>query len=646
MTMEFLTTLSKQVLYFYNTKILSRWTVLIMDIIACIGIFLITVSSITTFYYNNLNQLNFRVDLGLLQVFISYFVGFLLIGSYRGMLRYTSLKDLNRLFFSSFIGFIILSLISITSRKYLSIRLVPFDVGVVHFLLTILLLYGIRLFTKTVYDTISMQDSGKKNVLIYGAGEFGIQIYRSFQFNKIKHVNVKNFTDEDDRKWDNKIDGHRILNPEKALSKPYILKNKISTIVIAKHNLTAIRKEELLKIAASTDIELKIAPKINNWLKNNLTFNQLKPIQIEDLLNRDEIITNNQMIASIINGKTVLITGAAGSIGQEITRQCITHGVKKLVLVDQSENGLYDLSIELKFLINNQMEIAIEVASVRDKNRIRQIFQKHKPVIVFHAAAYKHVPIVEKTPYEGINVNIFGTKIVADSALEFDVERFVMISTDKAVNPTNVMGATKRVAELYTQSLNDFNKTIFISTRFGNVLNSNGSVLPLFKKQIKNGGPITVTHKDITRYFMTIPEACNLVLLAATIGEAKQVLVFDMGKPVNIYNMAEELIRLSGFEPHIDIKIELIGLRPGEKLYEELLTSEEATLSKIHEKIMVAKADGISYEIMQEYLTKLHSEIKFNDDTMIVSTLKKIVPEFISENSEFEIIDKISSKAI
>ena len=645
--MEFLTTLSKQVLYFYNTKILSRWTVLIMDVIICIGGFLITLSTINTLYYNNLNQLNFQVDLGLLQVFISYFIGFLVIGSYRGMLRYTSLKDLNRLFFSSFIGFVILSLISITSNQYLSIRLVPIDIGAIHFLLTILLLYGIRLFTKTVYDTISMQDSGKKNVLIYGAGEFGIQIYRSFQFNKIKHVNVKNFTDEDDRKWDNKIDGHRILNPDTAFSKPYILKNKISTIVIAKHDLTTIRKEELLKIAASTDIELKIAPRINNWFENKLTFNQLKPIQIEDLLNRDEITsTNNHLIASIINGKTILITGAAGSIGQEITRQCLTQGGKKLVLVDQSENGLHDLSIELKFLINNQAEIAIEVASIRDKNRMRQIFQKHKPAIVFHAAAHKHVPIVEKNPYEGINVNIFGTKIVADSALEFGVERFVMISTDKAVNPTNVMGATKRVAELYTQSLNDFKKTIFISTRFGNVLNSNGSVLPLFKKQIENGGPITVTHKDITRYFMTIPEACNLVLLAATIGDAKQVLVFDMGKPVKIYNMAEELIRLSGFEPHIDIKIELIGLRPGEKLYEELLTSEEATLSKIHEKIMVAKADGISYEIMHNYLTKLHSEIKFNDDTMIVSTLKKIVPEFISENSEFEIIDKISSKAI
>ncbi|MDC3133195.1 polysaccharide biosynthesis protein, partial [Flavobacteriaceae bacterium] len=356
--------------------------------------------------------------------------------------------------------------------------------------------------------------------------------------------------------------------------------------------------------------------------------------------------TDDHLIASIIIGKIILITGAAGSIGQEITRQCLTHGVKKLVLVDQSENGLHDFSIELKFLINNHAEIAIEVASIRDKNRMRQIFQNHKPAIVFHAAAYKHVPIVEKTPYEGIKVNIFGTKIVADSALEFGVERFIMISTDKAVNPTNVMGATKRVAELYTQSLNEFNKTIFISTRFGNVLNSNGSVLPLFKKQIENGGPITVTHKDITRYFMTIPEASGLVLLAATIGKAKQVLVFDMGKPVKIYSMAEELIRLSGFEPHIDIKIELIGLRPGEKLYEELLTSEETTLSKIHEKIMVAKADGISYELMHKYLTKLNSEIKFNDDRIIVSTLKKIVPEFISENSEFKIIDEISSKAI
>lgn len=644
--MQLVKKISKEVLHFYTTKILSRWMVLIMDLVICILIFLLTISIIFSFYDIPINRLDLYLPLSLLEIFFSYAIGFLIVGSYKGMTRYTSSKDLIRLFFANLIGFTILSLLSVFAVEAFKTSLVPIDIAIIHFLTTTLFLFSIRLFTKSVYDTISMQDSGKKNVLIYGAGEFGIQIYRSFQFHKTNHVYVKYFTDDDSRRWNNSIDGHRVLSPEIAFSKSYILKSKIDTIVIAKREITAARKKEILAIALSANIELKIAPKENDWFENKIKFNQLEQIQIEDLLNRDEIIINKNLIGSTIKGKTILITGAAGSIGQEITKQCLSYEVAKVILLDQSENGLHDLLTELKLIFKKTINYNIEVASVRDKYRIRQIFKKHRPSVVFHAAAYKHVPIVENSPYEGIHVNIFGTKIVADSALEFGVERFIMISTDKAVNPTNVMGATKRVAELYTQSLNDFNKTVFISTRFGNVLNSNGSVIPLFKKQIEKGGPLTVTHREITRYFMTIPEACGLVLEAAAIGKAKQVLVFDMGKPVKIFEMAEQLIRLSGYEPHLDIQIEFTGLRPGEKLYEELLTSSEATLSKIHDRILVAKADGMSYKMINGFVSKLQSQINLDDPVLIVSILKEIVTEFISENSEFETIDKTSVRAI
>jgi FlaA1/EpsC-like NDP-sugar epimerase len=335
------------------------------------------------------------------------------------------------------------------------------------------------------------------------------------------------------------------------------------------------------------------------------------------------------------------VTGAAGSIGSEIVRQLVAYFPAKIILIDQSESGLFDLEYELSSVIPVNTELVVKVADVTDKNRLSVIFKAHKPAFVFHAAAYKHVPLMEKNPYEAIKVNIMGTQILADLSAEHGVEKFVMVSTDKAVNPTNVMGATKRFAEMYTQSLNEVDgiRTKFIATRFGNVLGSSGSVIPLFKKQIERGGPVTVTHPEITRYFMTIPEACELVLEAATMGEGGEVFVFDMGESVKIVNLAKKMITLSGLRVERDIEIKFTGLRPGEKLYEELLNTDENTLPTHHPKILIAKVNSPSYAFMETQMQAIGHLLSAGDNNNLVSKIKEVIPEYISNNSVFEKLD-------
>ena len=417
--------------------------------------------------------------------------------------------------------------------------------------------------------------------------------------------------------------------------------NRIELLVIAIQSINPTRRSEISEAALKTGVKVKVVPPYRTWIDGNLTSKQLKSIKIEDLLQRTKIELDNVNISGSVEGKTVLVTGAAGSIGSEIARQLSFYKLKNLILIDHAESPLYDIEQELKESYQTKKTInpICEVANVKDRYRMDTIFDNYRPEIVYHAAAYKHVPIIEKSPYEGIFVNVFGTRIVADTAIRYNAERFVMVSTDKAVKPTNVMGATKRVAELYTQSLNELGKTKFIATRFGNVLGSNGSVVPLFRKQIENGGPITVTHEEITRYFMTIPEACNLVLEAGAMGVGGEVFVFDMGEPVKILNMAKKMVRLSGLELNKDIYIEITGLRPGEKLYEELLTSSETTLPTHHPKIMVAKEVAYSNKAIKEHLDIL-TEIMIDGDVVgMVRKVKTIVPEYISQNSVFEALD-------
>jgi FlaA1/EpsC-like NDP-sugar epimerase len=385
-------------------------------------------------------------------------------------------------------------------------------------------------------------------------------------------------------------------------------------------------------------------PPVDKWVGGEFAINQIHNVKIEDLLGREEIQMNNKRISEEMNSQSIMVTGAAGSIGSEIVRQLIAYFPAKIILVDQAESGLFDLEYELSGLIPSNTELVVKVADVSDYQRMAFIFKTHKPSIVFHAAAYKHVPLMEKNPYEAVKINIIGTQVLAELAAENGVDKFVMVSTDKAVNPTNVMGATKRFAEMYTQSMNQLDgmRTKFIATRFGNVLGSNGSVIPLFKKQIERGGPVTVTHPEITRYFMTIPEACELVLEAATMGEGGEVFVFDMGESVKIVNLAKKMITLSGLRVDRDIEIKYTGLRPGEKLYEELLNNDENSLPTHHPKILVAKVNTPTYAFMEIQVAEMIQLLADGGNNELVAKIKQVIPEYKSNNSVFEKLDRKS----
>jgi FlaA1/EpsC-like NDP-sugar epimerase len=422
----------------------------------------------------------------------------------------------------------------------------------------------------------------------------------------------------------------------------FVGSNEGLEVIMAINNMSAKSKRKISDIFLDRGVVVKALPPVDKWVEGEFAMNQIHNVKIEDLLGREVIQMNNKRIGEEISGKVILVTGAAGSIGSEIVRQLIAYFPAKLVLVDQAESALYDLEYELAGKVPTNVQLIVNVADVSDTRRVSKIFKNHRPDIIFHAAAYKHVPLMENNPYEAIKTNVIGTRILAELAAEVGVDKFVMVSTDKAVNPTNVMGATKRLAEMYTQSMNQLEgvKTKFIATRFGNVLGSNGSVIPLFKKQIERGGPVTVTHPEITRYFMTIPEACELVLEAATMGQGGEVFVFDMGESVKIIDLAKKMITLSGLRVDKDIEIRYTGLRPGEKLYEELLNNDENTLPTHHPKILIAEVNTPSYAYMEVATNDLNHLLSSGTNNSIVAKIKEIIPEYKSNNSVFETLDK------
>jgi FlaA1/EpsC-like NDP-sugar epimerase len=415
-------------------------------------------------------------------------------------------------------------------------------------------------------------------------------------------------------------------------------------VIMAINNIGLQAKRKISDVFLDRGVIVKTLPPVDKWVGGEFAINQIHNVKIEDLLGREEIQMNNKRISEEMNSQAILVTGAAGSIGSEIVRQLIAYFPAKIILVDQAESGLFDLEYELSGLIPSNTELVVKVADVSDYQRMAYIFKTHKPGIVFHAAAYKHVPLMEKNPYEAVKINIIGTQVLAELAAENGVDKFVMVSTDKAVNPTNVMGATKRFAEMYTQSMNQLDgvRTKFIATRFGNVLGSNGSVIPLFKKQIERGGPVTVTHPEITRYFMTIPEACELVLEAATMGEGGEVFVFDMGESVKIVNLAKKMITLSGLRVDRDIEIKYTGLRPGEKLYEELLNNDENSLPTHHPKILIAKVNTPTYAFMEIQVAEMLQLLADGGNNELVAKIKQVIPEYKSNNSVFEKLDRKS----
>lgn len=616
----------------------SKWVVLGIDLLLVCVSYLF--AHVTRF------SVNYRFDSSTFLTEILVVLGvalfsFLLVGSYKGVIRHTGIRDAFNVFLGLSILLIGLSFFSVINkllRTYLFFD-VSFSILIIHYLFSCFVLIVSRFVFKAFYDIISTEIHQVKNVLIYGAGESGIITYNALNRDKKSNYEIIGFIDDDASKVNKKIDRIKIYDFEKITS-DFVTKNEIREVIISTLRIKSSRLLEITEKFEKLKVGVKKVPALSQWIDGDFEVNQIKQLNIEDLLNRDKIVIDNPAVKSKVTDKVILITGAAGSIGSEIVRQLATYKVKNLILLDQAESALYDLQQELH---QKGFENFVPIVSdIRDKFKIERIFKKYQPNRIFHAAAYKHVPLMEKSPYEAIKVNVLGTKNVADLAQQYGIERFVMISTDKAVNPTNVMGASKRIAELYISCLSHYSKnTKFTITRFGNVLGSNGSVIPLFKKQLVNGGPLTVTHKEITRYFMTIPEACSLVLEAGTMGQGGEVYIFDMGKSVKIFDLAKRMIYLSGLKYPEDIDIQITGLRPGEKLYEELLADGENTIQTYHEKILIAKTQLLEYDAVKRKIDGLTRVFGDLNNKELVQFMKDIVPEYISNNSTFEELDEV-----
>ena len=573
---------------------------------------------------------------------IDYLVAFLISRTYDGMLRYSGFNDIRKLISACTftMAFLVISKLVFTQvSPDLAREIYPRYVTIVyHYLITLMVMIVVRFTIRRLYNEVYKNTADKMNTLIYGAGDGGTMLMRTLSQDTNSKFKVKAFVDDDPQRAKSQINTIKVYPPKVAMTPEFIEKYDIDVMILAIPSLSEERRKEIIEQGLALNIIVKSIPAFDKWVDGRISSNQIQDIKIEDLLGRKPINLAKDNVTREIKDKVVLVTGAAGSIGSEICRQVMRYNPTKLIMLDQAESPLYDFQFEMNNTPdykNLRDKMAFVVTNVKDPLRMREVFEEYRPQIVYHAAAYKHVPFMEENAYEAVFVNVFGTKNVADLAVEFGAEKFVMISTDKAVNPTNVMGATKRIAEIYTQSRQTSTK--FITTRFGNVLGSNGSVVPLFRKQIEQGGPITVTDRRITRYFMTIPEACSLVLEAGSIGEGGDIFVFDMGEKVKIWDLAEKMRKLA-HRPEIEI-IET-GLRPGEKLYEEVLANEENTIKTENEKIMHAVVRKYETADVDNMIEKLHTELDTCDPMKIVAQMKVIVPEFKSNNSVFSQLDK------
>ncbi len=572
-------------------------------------------------------------------VFIIRIISFLISKTYKVIIRHTSTRDTVRILLTLLTGSLLMVISNPINFHINGRYLIPFSIIIIEFLLSVFLMVTGRLIVKVIYMELKNPSREKTGVLIYGAGEAGLTTKRTLDRDKATKYKVVAFIDDDPKKNGKKLESISI-HPSSAIEK-LIRKKNIKHLIIAIQNISPEKKQFIVETGLSHKIYVLNVPPVQSWINGELSFKQIRKVNIEDLLGRDQILLQLEKIKEEIHNKTILVTGAAGSIGSEMVRQILPFEPKLLLLLDIAESPLYDLELEIKDNPStNFQNIEPIIGDIRNKDRMRNVFNTFHPDIIFHAAAYKHVPMMELNPSESILNNVLGTKIIADLSKEFNASKFVMISTDKAVNPTNIMGATKRIAEMYTQSMNGLGKTKFITTRFGNVLGSNGSVIPRFKKQIESGKPLTITHPDITRYFMTISEACQLVLEAGSMGKGGEIFIFDMGSPMKIADLAKKMIQLSGLELGKDIQINYTGLRPGEKLFEELLANEENTLPTHHKKIMIAKVKSYPFDFVSAEIDGLIELFNSQNNEAIVTKMKKIVPEFLSKNSEYERLDK------
>ena len=563
-------------------------------------------------------------------------LSFLITKSFSGIIRYTETQDITRIFIISIIGSVAIVIADITIKYFYDIYVIPRAIIIIEFITSSAGLIAFRLLVKLAYWELKNPNRVATNVIIFGAGEAALITNKALNQNSNDRYKVIAFIDDSKLKVGKKIENIPIKHSKELET---ILKEKnIEQVIISVQNISPARKKEVAELCIANNVKVQNVPPVKKWINGELSLNQIRDINILELLERDEITLDIEKIKKQLTAKVILITGAAGSIGSEIARQVIEYNPKKVILLDAAETPTYHLELEFtKHPFLKNMEFV--VADIRNSNRMENVFSTFKPNIIFHAAAYKHVPLMENNPSEAILTNVNGTKNLADISCKHNVEKFIMISTDKAVNPTNVMGASKRIAEIYVQTLNTNGNTKFITTRFGNVLGSNGSVIPLFTKQIQQGGPITITDPEITRFFMTIPEACQLVLEAGAKGKGGEIFVFDMGKSVKILDLAKKMIKLSGRKLGIDIQIIFTGLRPGEKLYEEVLATTENTLPTDHSKIMIAKVREYELAYVQEQINNLIHLFDSQDNFEIVRQMKKIVPEFLSKNSMYEDLD-------
>lgn len=618
----------------------SKWLVLIIDVV------IVMISFFLSYYIRFNLTFNFDVDKLFVQIpwiSLMFLCSFLVIGSYKGVVRHAGVQDVYNLFNAICLASILIIFLVIVNKEYQIAEnfTIPLSIIIINSLISFIALITSRFLFKTLFLSIFNQNriNASKNVLIYGAGESGILTYGTITNHSKSNAKILGFVDYDKKKIGKVINGVTVYAPE-VLTKDFIVRKGISEVIFCIQSISHKRLKSLVEGLVDFPVLVKIVPPVEDWINGELKVSQIKNIQIEDLLNRAPIDLNNLNIERELRNKTVLVTGGAGSIGSELVRQICNFKYKSLIIVDQAESALYDLQQELKQKgFHNFIPI---VGDVRDKNRMNMLFEEYKPNMVFHAAAYKHVPLMEQNSYEAIKINITGTKNIVDISNEHKVDKFVLVSTDKAVNPTNIMGASKRIAEIYVSCLQQQSDTRYIITRFGNVLGSNGSVIPLFRKQMEKGGPLTLTHKDITRYFMTIPEASQLVLEAGSMGVGGEIFIFDMGESVKIFDLAKNMIKLSGLKYPEDIDIIITGLRPGEKLYEELLANGENTLPTYHKKIKISKTRELQYEKLKSLIEELCiANTFFGENT--VKLMKHIVPEFISNNSEFCELDRKES---
>lgn len=618
-----------------------KWLIFILDVLCCIAA--LGIAYLLSFNFDGIHILE---EFPLFTIFVfTTLVNMGLMLTFRifaGIVRYTSIEDASRIFtFNSVATGIFIIADIIYNNFYPQSSFFPLSVGIIYFICSNFVLIFYRLVVKNIFKQMFAVRKKSVKIAIYSAGYDGLLAMKMIGENQRFDMKISGILEDKLNMIGKYIENTPVLKASRANIEK-LHKDGVDRLIIADPYIKKQRLNELVDICLELGIRVQEVPSSDKWINNSLDVDQLKDIKIEQLLEREVIHIDKENIVKEVRNKIVLVTGAAGSIGSEIVRQLLIYQPTLVIACDNAETALH----ELKLSLPENCQVKTFIGDITDRVRMEQIFEIYGPNLVYHAAAYKHVPLMEDHPSVAVRNNVLGTKVLAELSIQYDVRKFVMVSTDKAVNPTNVMGASKRIAEIFTQSLHkhiahsNTGITKFITTRFGNVLGSNGSVIPHFKKQLEAGGPITVTHPEITRYFMTIPEACQLVLEAGAMGSGGEIFVFDMGKPVKIVDLAQKMIRLSGKIPDVDIKIVFSGLRQGEKLFEELLTNEENTIPTYNTKILIAKVKEYDFAMVSKNVTQLLnlSSKHFIEET--VKMMKIIVPEFVSNNSVYEKLDK------